>query len=159
MTDTELTKKQGNHEVPEIFKRHIGVWQGTAIKVSSQGELQGSFDGIFAVSIEGCDYHQENTYTLANGSIRTLRFEGHFKNGVLILSSSDYPEFAATAWDVGNDTILFRSSKIENGKSYMYIETMTLTDPNFRVRSTQIFQEEVFDGITYIEETRQEQVI
>jgi hypothetical protein len=159
MTHSELTDKQSEHEIPEIFHRHIGVWQGTAIKVSPQGELQRSFHGTFAVSITGCDYHQENTYTLADGNIRTLRFEGHFENGVLILSSSDYPEFAATAWDAGNDTILFRSSKIENGKRYMYIETMTLTDPNSRVRSTQIFQEGVFDGITYIEETRQEEVV
>lgn len=159
MTDTELTKKQGNHEVPEIFKRHIGVWQGTAIKVSSQGELERRFHGTFSVSIDGSDYHQENTYALADGNTRGLQFKGHFENGVLILSSSDYPEFSGTAWDAGNDTILFRSSKIENGKSYMYIETMTLIDPNSRVRSSQIFQDGVFNGITYIEETRQENVV
>ncbi len=155
MTHSELTDKQSEHEIPEIFYRHIGVWQGTAIKVSPQGELQRSFRGTFAVWITGCDYRQENTYTLADGNVRTLQFTGRFENGVLILSSSDYPEFTATAWDAGHDAILFRSSKIENGKCYMYIETMTLTDSNSRVRSTQIFEEGVFDGITYIEETRQ----
>jgi hypothetical protein len=155
MTHSELTDKQSEHEIPEIFYRHIGIWQGTAIKVSPQGELQRSFHGTFAVWITGCDYHQENTYTLADGNIRTLRFVGRFENGFLILSSSDYPEFTATAWDAGHDTILFRSSKVENGKRYIYIETMTFTDSTSRVRSTQIFQEGVFDGITYIEETRQ----
>ena len=159
MTYSELTNKQGKHEIPEIFHRHIGVWQGTAIKVNPQGELQRSFQGTFTVSITGCDYHEENTYTLADGNMRTLRFKGHLENGVIIISSSDYPEFTATAWDAGNDMILFRSSKIENGKRYMYIETVTLIDPNSRVRSTQIFQEGIFDGITYIEETRQEEVV
>jgi len=91
--------------------------------------------------------------------VRNVGFKGHFENGVLIITSSDYPEFAATAWDAGNDTILLRSSKIENGKSYMYIETTTLKEDNSRVRSTQIFQEGDFDGITYIEETRQKEVV
>jgi hypothetical protein len=156
MTYSELSDKQSKHEIPEIFYRHIGVWKGTAIKVSPQGELQRSFHGTFAVWITGRDYHQENTYTVEDGNTRTLRFAGRFEDRVLILSSSDYPEFTATAWDAGRDTILFRSSKIENGKRYIYIETMTFTDHTSRVRSTQIFQEGVFDGITYIEETRQE---
>ncbi|MBV6624894.1 MAG: DUF3598 family protein [Rivularia sp. (in: Bacteria)] len=155
MTASELNRKQNDREIPEIFHKHIGVWQGTAIKVSPQGELQRTFDGTFAISITGSDYHQENNYTSKDGTIRTLRFKGRFENQVLILSSSDYPEFSATAWDAGNDTIIFRSSKIENGKRYMYVETMTLKEPNSRVRSTQIFQGDVFDGITYIEETRQ----
>ncbi|MBE9167822.1 DUF3598 family protein [Pleurocapsales cyanobacterium LEGE 06147] len=148
-----------DYEVPEIFNRHIGVWQGTVIKVNPQGERQRSFHGTFAVSIDGYDYHQVNTYILPDGNVRILRFEGRFENGVLILSSADYPEFAATAWDAGNEIILFSSSKIEEGKRYTYVETMTLTGANSRVRSTQIFQAGVFDGITYIEETRQEQVI
>ncbi len=159
MTYGELTEKKGEREIPEIFRRHIGVWQGKAIKVNPQGELQRTFNGTFSVSITDGNYHQENTYTFPDGKIRTLRFEGYFdKNGILILSSSDYPEFTATAWDAGNETIIFRSSKIENGKRYMYLETMTITAPNSRVRSTQIFQEGIFDGITYIEETRQEEV-
>lgn len=141
--------------IPEIFNRHIGVWEGTVIKVNPQGERKLSFPGTFAVSFEGCDYRQVNTYTLPDGNIRILRFQGRFDNGVLILSSSDYPEFAATAWDAGNDAILFRSSKVEEQKHYTYIETMTITSPNSRVRSTQIFRDGVFDGITYIEETRQ----
>lgn len=157
MTYSELKEKQ--NEIPEIFHRHIGIWKGTAIKVSPQGELQRTFHGTFKISITGNVFHQENNYTFADGSIRSLRFKGHFENGVLIITSSDYPEFAATAWDAGNDTILLRSSKIENGKSYMYIETTTLKEDNSRVRSTQIFQEGDFDGITYIEETRQKEVV
>ncbi|MDJ0729798.1 MAG: hypothetical protein QNJ33_07370 [Crocosphaera sp.] len=159
MTSTDLINKQGDYQIPEIFKRHIGVWQGTAIKVSSKGELERTFHGTFAVSIEGSDYYQENTYTLADGNTRKLRFKGHFENGFLILSSSDYPEFSGKAWDGGEETIMFRSSKIENGKHYIYVETMTLTNSNTRVRSSQIFQDGVFNGISYIEETRQEKVI
>ena len=155
MTYSELTIKQAKHEIPEIFHRHIGVWAGRVIKMSAESKIQRSFHGTFAGSITGYDYYQENTYTFADGNIRTLRFKGYFENGVLIFSSSDYPEFTATAWDAGNNTILFRASKIENGKQYVYIETMTLTSANSRVRSSQIFQEGVFDGITYIEETRQ----
>lgn len=156
MKNNDLKQKPDQQDIPEIFRKHLGTWAGTALKVSPEGKLERTFNGVFAISIEGNKYHQENTYTLPDGNTRTLKFEGHFEQGVLILNSSSYPEFTATAWDGGNDTIIFRSSKIENDKRYMSVETMTLINSNSRVRSSQIFREGVFDGITYIEETRQE---
>lgn len=141
--------------IPAIFYRHLGTWQGTIIKINAQGERQNTFSGSFAVSFQGGDYHQENIYHFADGTCRTLRFTGQFKAGILILSSSDYPEFQASAWDAGNDLILFSSSKKEAGNHFRYIEVMSLISPSSRVRSTQIFKDGCFDGMTYIEETRQ----
>jgi Domain of unknown function (DUF3598) len=155
MTQNSFANKQVKDMVPEIFEKHLGTWDGVVVKVDAMGQFQSTFSGRFTIQIDGCNYWQVNSYRFPDGSIKTLRFEGQFEDSILTLRSSDYPEFSAIAWDAGNDIILFRSSKIEGEKRYIYIETMTLTGSNSRVRSSQIFRDGIFDGITCIEETRQ----
>ncbi|MEL7034551.1 MAG: DUF3598 family protein [Cyanobacteria bacterium J06592_8] len=140
--------------VPEIFKRHIGTWKGEYIKTNPKGHFRSSFLGTFTFAIEGTTYRQVNDYEFPDGKRLTLNFEGEFKDGILIMSSSSYSDFHAIAWDAGQDTIGFRATKTQDGGLITFVETVNLLTPNHRVRSTQAFKDGVFDGISFIEETR-----
>ncbi|MBE9122328.1 hypothetical protein IQ269_16340 [Tychonema sp. LEGE 07199] len=70
------------------------------------------------------------------------------------LSSSSYSDFAAIAWDAGQETVCFRATKTQDSALITFVETMTLLSENQRVRSTQAFKNSIFDGISFIEEMR-----
>ena len=140
--------------VPEIFKRHIGTWKGEYIKTDTKGHFQSSFLGTFTIEIQGTTYQQVNQYEFPDGKQVTLNFEGEFINGILTLNSTSYFDFQAIAWDSGENTIAFRANKTQHGKLITFIETVNLLAQNHRVRSTQVFKDGVFNGISFIEETR-----
>ncbi|MGV0106561.1 hypothetical protein [Nostoc sp. DSM 114167] len=141
-------------KVPEIFTRHIGTWKGEYIKTDKGGHFSRSFFGSFTILIEGSQYRQVNNYEYSDGSHLQLNFEGYFEDRILKLFSSNYSDFSSIAWDAGQDTICFRVTKTQDNVLIRFIETMTLLDENHRVRSTQIFKDGIFDGISFIEETR-----
>lgn len=96
-----------------------------------------------------------NNYEYSDGSRLQLNFQGEFENRILKLFSSSYSDFAAIAWDAGQETICFRATKTQDNALITFMETMTLLAENHRVRSTQAFKDGVFDGISFIEEMRQ----
>ena len=141
-------------QVPEIFTRHIGTWKGEYIKTDKQGHFSRSFVGSFTIAIAGNQYQQVNKYEYADGSCLQLDFEGQFEDRILKMRSSSYSDFSAIAWDAGQDLVCFRANKTQDDALITFIETMTLLSENHRVRSTQAFKDGVFDGISFIEETR-----
>ena len=70
------------------------------------------------------------------------------------MTSPSYSDFTAIAWDAGQETICFRSTKTQDGAVITFIETMTLLGSDRRVRSTHALKDGVFDGISFIEEIR-----
>ena len=142
------------HHVPVIFKRHIGIWQGEYIKTDTRGQFLRSFFGSFTISIDGKTYQQVNRYQYPDGSKLELHFTGEFVNGILYMTSPSYSDFTAIAWDAGQETICFRSTKTQDGAVITFIETMTLLGSDRRVRSTHALKDGVFDGISFIEEIR-----
>lgn len=141
-------------KVPEIFTRHIGTWQGEFIKTDTRGHFSRSFLGNFTISIEGSHYQQVNNYEFSDGSRLQLNFQGEFEERILKLSSSNYSDFSAIVWDAGQETVCFRATKTEDNALITFVETMTLLSENQRVRSTQVFKNGIFDGISFIEEKR-----
>ncbi|GBO53123.1 hypothetical protein APA_1031 [Pseudanabaena sp. lw0831] len=141
-------------QVPEIFTRHIGTWNGEYIKTDRQGHFSRSFVGSFTIAIAGNQYQQVNKYEYADGSRLQLDFEGYFEDRILKMRSSSYADFSAIAWDAGQDLVCFRANKTQDDVFITFIETMTLLNENHRVRSTQAFKDGVFDGISFIEEMR-----
>lgn len=140
--------------VPAIFGRHVGTWQGEYIKTGTRGQFLRSFYGVFEIAIEGTTYRQVNRYQYSDGNQLELHFTGEFMNGILHMTSTSYSDFAAIAWDAGQDTVCFRSTKTQDGALITFMETMTLLDPDRRVRSTHALKDGVFDGISFIEEVR-----
>ena len=55
---------------------------------------------------------------------------------------------------VRNPGIGFRATKTQDGTLITFVETMTLLAQDHRVRSTQEFKDEIFIGISFIEEIR-----
>jgi len=141
-------------QVPEIFTRHIGTWQGEYIKTDKQGHFSRSFIGSFTIAIAGNQYRQVNKYKYADGSRLQLDFTGYFEDRILKLFSSSYGDFSAIAWDAGQDLVCFRAEKTQDDGVIKFIETIALLDENHRVRSTQAFRDGIFDGVSFIEETR-----
>lgn len=144
----------GSDPVPVIFGRHVGTWQGEYIKTDTRGQFLRSFLGVFTIAIAGTTYRQVNRYQYSDGSQLELNFTGEFVKGVLQMRSPSYSDFAAIAWDAGQDTICFRSTKTQDGALITFMETMTLLSSDRRVRSTHALRDGVFDGISFIEETR-----
>jgi len=147
-------KNAAQHHVPALFRRHTGTWQGEYIKTDTQGQFLRSFWGAFTIAIEGNTYQQVNRYRYPDGSQLELHFTGAFINGILQMTSPSYSDFAAIAWDAGQETICFRSSKTQDGAVITFIETITLLAPDLRVRSTHALKDGVFDGISFIQEVR-----
>jgi hypothetical protein len=140
--------------VPDIFVRHTGTWQGEYIKTDTRGHFLRSFRGTFMIAIAGTTYQQVNRYQYPDGSQLELHFDGAFVDGILHMTSSSYSDFAAIAWDAGQNTLCFRATKTQDGALITFIETMTLLSPDRRVRSTHALKDGVFDGISFIEELR-----
>ncbi|MEG3923017.1 hypothetical protein QUA07_28455 [Microcoleus sp. T3_A4] len=141
-------------KVPEIFTRHLGTWKGEFIKTDTRGHFSRSFLGSFTIWIEGSHYRQVNNYEYSDGSSLQLNFEGEFENRMLKLSSSNYSDFSALVWDAGQEVICFRATKTQDDALITFVETMTLLSETQRVRSTQVFKNGIFDGISFIEEMR-----
>lgn len=152
MSEDKVTTPR--QKVPAIFERHVGTWQGEYIKTDSRGHFLRSFSGTFTILIAGTVYQQVNRYEYPDGTRLQLDFAGEFEDGILKLSSSSYSDFSAIAWDAGQGTIGFRARKTQDGAIITFVETMTLLASDHRVRSTQAFKDGVFDGISFIEETR-----
>ncbi|ACK67908.1 hypothetical protein PCC8801_3967 [Rippkaea orientalis PCC 8801] len=142
-----------NH-VPEIFTHHIGTWKGEYIKTDTKGHFSRSFWGSFTFNIEGINYDQVNYYEYADGGNLTLHFSGTFHEGILSMKSISYDDFSATAWDSGENTIIFRAEKTQNNDKILFLEMINLITPTHRVRCTQAFKNGVFDGVSFIEETK-----
>jgi hypothetical protein len=142
--------------VPAIFGQHVGTWQGEYIKTDTRGQFLRSFFGVFTIAIAGTTYRQVNRYQYSDGNRLELNFTGEFVNGILHMTSTSYSDFAAIAWDAGQDTICFRSTKTQDGALMTFMETMTLLSSDRRVRSTHALKDGVFDGISFIEEIREE---
>ncbi|MEG4107519.1 DUF3598 family protein [Microcoleus sp. S13_C5] len=141
-------------KVPEIFTRHLGTWKGKFIKTDTRGHFSRSFLGSFTIWIEGSHYRQVNNYEYSDGSSLQLNFEGEFENRILKLYSTSYSDFSALVWDAGQEVICFRANKTQDNALITFVETMTLLSENQRVRSTQVFNNGIFDGISFIEEMR-----
>lgn len=140
--------------IPDIFKRHIGTWQGEYIKTNAKGHFLRSFKGTFTVMIEGITYRQVNDYEYADGSTLTLNFAGQFESGILRMESSSYDNFKAIAWDAGYNIIGFKVDKIQDGSLISFMEMINLVSDNYRVRSTQEFKDHQFVGTNFIEEIK-----
>jgi hypothetical protein len=152
--ESNLNPNPDQTNVPEIFWRHTGTWQGEYIKTDTEGNFLRRFSGQFTVSITGTTYRQVNRYQYPDGRQLQLEFAGEFVNGILHMTSSSYPDFSAIAWDAGQETICFRATKTEAGSLITFMETMTLLSKNRRVRSTHALKDGAFDGISFIEEIR-----
>lgn len=141
-------------QVPEVFKHHVGSWKGELIQIGTYGQLLCRSSCVCMIAIDGIEYRQINHYEYADGRRLQLDFTGVFEGETLKLFSSSYSNFSAIVRDTGQETLGFQATATQDNAIVQFVETITLLDPDHRVRSTQTFKNGIFDGISFIRETR-----
>ena len=150
-------------QVPRAFSRNCGVWEGTARRINLDGEKIDEHWVRVKIQIDQDNYVQTNTVRIGTPREVTASYFGHFVTGTLVFPLTDEvytlggekaTEFSGVAWAVTDDLIVYRGSRRLQGTKTHYNEIITLVDENHRVRTTQLFQDNVYTLVTMIDEVR-----
>ncbi len=157
------TPTYNEHHVPRAFLRNGGTWEGTAQRINLAGEKIDEHLVRVKIEIEGAKYVQTNTVRIGTPREVTASYFGDFIEGTLVFPLTDEvytlggekaTAFFGVAWAVTDDLIVYRGSRNLQGVKTHYNEIITLVDENHRVRTTQLFENNVYTLVTMIDETR-----
>ncbi|HEY9644134.1 MAG TPA: hypothetical protein V6C57_26815 [Coleofasciculaceae cyanobacterium] len=157
--------------VPLVFLHNCGTWEGTARRVNPVGELVDEQRVRVKIEIEGSQYVQTNTVWLDTPREVTAQYFGDFRDGKLVFPLTDEvytlggekaSGFSGMAWAITEDLIVYCGSRTVQGCQTHYNELITLVDRDpqqnnaakRRIRTTQLFEEGVYQLVTMIEETK-----
>jgi hypothetical protein len=152
-------------QVPFAFLHHCGTWEGTAKRVLKDGTLVDEHLVRVKIEIDGSQYVQTNTVRIDTPQEVTAQYFGYFAQGRLVFPLTDEvytlggekaTAFSGVAWAVTDDLIVYRGSRtLDRCKTY-YNELIALTDAGaeHRVRTTQLFEDGVYQLVTMIDETK-----
>lgn len=150
-------------QVPKAFSRNCGTWEGTARRINLDGQQIDEHLVRVAIEIEQANYVQTNTVRIGTPREVTASYFGNFVEGTLVFPLTDQvytlggekaTEFSGVAWAVTDDLIVYRGSRRLQGTKTHYNEIITLVDENHRVRTTQLFEDNVYKLVTMIDEVR-----
>ena len=150
-------------QVPRAFSRNCGVWEGKARRINLDGEQIDEHLVRVEIKIERAQYVQTNTVRIGTPREVTASYFGTFVAGTLVFPLTDEvytlggekaTEFSGIAWAVTDDLIVYRGSRRLQGTKTHYNEMITLVDENHRVRTTQLFEDNVYKLVTAIDEVR-----
>ena len=150
-------------QVPTAFSRNCGVWEGVARLINLAGEQIDEHLVRVKIEINQAQYVQTNTVRIGTPREVTASYLGDFVEGTLVFPLTDEvytlggekaTEFSGVAWAVTDDLIVYRGSRRLQGAKTHYNEIITLVDENHRVRTTQLFEDNVYKLVTMIDEVR-----
>lgn len=150
-------------QVPHAFLRNCGVWEGTAQRINLAGEKIDQHLVRVKIEIDAAQYVQTNTVRMGTPREVTASYFGDFIEGTLVFPLTDEvytlggekaTAFSGVAWAVTDNLIVYRGSRNLQGIKTHYNEIITLVDDNHRVRTTQLFEDNVYTLVTMIEEVR-----
>lgn len=151
--------------VPFAFLYNCGTWEGTAKRVNRAGELIDEHLVRVKIEVEGSSYVQTNTVRINTPREVTAQYFGNFTEGKLVFPLTDEvytlggekaSGFSGIAWAVTDDLIVYRGSRTIQGCKTYYNELIALVDQDHRVRTTQVYEDGVYNLVTMIEETKVE---
>lgn len=94
---------------PAAIVRHYGVWEGSAVHLSPEGEILDRHATKLEIGAKGGRYSQRNTYTWPDGSQRVFDFPGRFDDTRKLLSiESERLQGEGTV--LGENVVLFKAS-------------------------------------------------
>ena len=149
--------------VPLAFVRNCGTWEGWARRINLEGCQIDAHQVRVQIDITAQQYIQTNTVRMGTPQAITARYFGTFIDGTLAFPLTDEvytlggekaTEFSGVAWAVTDDLIVYRGSRRVRGRKTHYNEIITLVDDHHRVRTTQLFEDNVYQLVTMIDETR-----
>lgn len=129
ISDTETQQTMDNFKV---FPKHIGVWQGTWIRLDADAKEIERFTGVVSKKIVDNQWVQTNTYQFADGRSVTQNFVGILAGKGSIKIESNEPPFSnytAIAEEYGDDLVIFRIWDKATGV-LLGIETINLSENN-----------------------------
>ena len=150
-------------QVPTAFLRNVGTWEGTARRINLEGQQIDQHLVRVKIEIDQANYVQTNTVRIGTPREVTASYYGDFVDGTLAFPLTDEvytlggekaTEFSGVAWAVTDDLIVYRGSRKLQGTKTYYNEVITLVDDNHRVRTTQVFEDNVYKLVTMIDESR-----
>ncbi|QEY31277.1 hypothetical protein EVJ50_02470 [Synechococcus sp. RSCCF101] len=150
-----------DHGVPLVFRRHCARWEGTARRISREGQCIDTDRVRVEISIDGARYVQTNTVRIGSESERVSSYHGHFIEGKLVFPLTDEVytlagekarAFSGVAWAVSDSLILYNGNRTLNGVATHYNEVITLISERERVRTTQLFENGIYRHVTMIDE-------
>ena len=151
------------HQIPLAFLRNCGTWKGYARRINLEGAQIDEHLVRVSIEVHTTQYVQTNTVRIGTPQEVTARYRGNFLDGTLAFPLTDEvytlggekaTEFSGVAWAVTDDVIVYRGSRKLRGRKTYYNELITLVDDNHRVRTTQLFEDQIYQFVTMIDEDR-----
>lgn len=149
--------------VPLSFRHNCGTWEGTARRINPAGVLIDEHLVRVRIEIEGSQYVQTNTVRINTPREVTAQYFGDFCEGKLVFPLTDEvytlggekaSGFSGIAWAVTDNLIVYCGSRTIQGRKTHYNELIALVDRHHRVRTTQLYEDGVYQLVTMIEETK-----
>jgi Domain of unknown function (DUF3598) len=128
----------------KVFPQHVGVWEGTWIRLDADAKEIERFKGILTKKIVDNQWVQTNTYQFADGRSVTQEFVGQVAGeGIVKIESAEIPfcNYNLIAEEYGDNLIIFRVLDKATGV-LLGVETINLSDENTCIRTTQGFTAE-----------------
>ena len=125
----------------KVFPKHVGVWEGSWLRLDANGQEIARFTATLTKRIVNNQWIQANAYTYADGTTATHNYVGTVvKEGVVDLTSLDssFSNFNAIAEEHGEDLIIFNIWEKVSG-ALIATETINLVRPDYCVRTSQGF--------------------
>jgi hypothetical protein len=157
------TTHYNEFNVPVAFLNNCGIWEGSAKRVNTAGELIDEHLVRVEIEINGSQYVQTNTVRINTPREVTAKYSGYFKEGKLVFPLTDEvytlggekaSGFSGIAWAVTDDLVVYRGSRTVNGCRTYYNELIAVVDNNHRVRTTQVYEDGIYKLVTAIDETK-----
>ena len=135
----------------EILARVTGVWTGTYVTMTPEGDVLDWFRSRQETSLEGEHWYDRVTYFKDPEQPKILEFRGTFDaDGELVF---DDAYFAGRLSAATEDVLIFRYSW-KSQPEVRIVETITVRPPDAKFRVWQRFDGEALESITVIRERR-----
>ncbi len=134
-----------------LFPHMSGIWQGTYSRYNAQGTLLFTHKSKLSLRLDGMEWRQINHYTFDNGREEYHNFgmSPFNEQGIMQYNNA---RIIGEAWEDtnGKNILLWWSYKDE--PDTMLHEMITPLEPGHRTRVWQHIRNNVFEGVTVIEE-------
>lgn len=157
------TVRLNEFNVPLAFLQNCGTWEGTARRIDPAGTLIDEHLVRVEIQITEAQYVQTNTVRINTPREVTAQYFGDFRDGTLVFPLTDEvytlggekaSGFSGVAWAVTDSLIVYCGSRTVQGCKTHYNELIALVDRQHRVRTTQLYEDDVYKLVTMIDEMK-----
>ncbi len=135
----------------EILSRVAGVWKGTYVKMSLEGDVLDWFRSRQEIIVEGTDWYERVFYYKDPDRPKVLTFKAFFdENDELVF---DDEKFAGRLYAPKADLMIFEYGWKDEPR-VLIVETVTLRLPDRKFRLWQRFDGTDLESVTVIREQR-----